>query len=363
VKFLGRNVWNSILGPGRLVWLSLNVMSCAFPGLAQTQPPSAADAPERGISVAPEQPLTGRVSGTVSDETGAVVIAARVRLTPAGQSASRETLSGDDGQFFFTDVVPGVFRITIAASGFAPSTFSGILFSGDDYVVPPHPLAPAALQTSIQVTASATEVATAQIRAQEKQRVLGVIPNFYVSYISDAVPLGSKQKFELAWKTMIDPITFALTAATAGAQQAQNDFSGYGQGAEGYAKRFGASYADNAAGTFIGGAILPSLLKQDPRYFYKGTGSTRSRLLYAITRSVICRGDNHRWQPNYSAILGSLASGGISNLYYPEKDRGAALVFENALVSTGEDAIVNVFQEFVIRKFTTHVPKVVPKHP
>jgi hypothetical protein len=213
------------------------------------------------------------------------------------------------------------------------------------------------------VKASGTEVAQAQIRAQEKQRVLSVIPNFYVSYIPDAVPLGSKQKFELAWKTMIDPVTFAVTAATAGAQLAQDDFNGYGQGAEGFAKRFGAAYADNATGTFIGGAILPSLLKQDPRYFYKGTGGTGSRLFYAITRAVICKGDNGRWQPNYSAILGSIASGGISNLYYPEKDRGAALVFENALVSTGETAVVNVFQEFVIRKFTTHVPKIDPAHP
>ena len=98
------------------------------------------------------------------------------------------------------------------------------------------------------------------------------------------------------------------------------------------AKRYGAGYADIVTGTFIGSAILPSLLKQDPRYFYKGTGSTRSRILYAIANSVICKGDNGRWQANYSSILGSLAAGGISNLYYPAQDRnGAGLTFENAL--------------------------------
>jgi hypothetical protein len=352
-----------MLGAGRLVWLSLGIVSGGLPNLLDAQEPPVVQAQENGVPSARQQPLTGRISGTVSDETGAVVVGARVILTSPDQSSPREALSGDDGRFFFTDVFPGVFRITITASGFAATTFSGILFSGDEYVVPAYPLAPAALQTEIQVTASPTEVAQAQLRAQEKQRVLGVIPNFYISYIPDAAPLGSKQKFELAWKTMIDPVTFAVTAATAGAQQAQNDFSEYGQGAAGYAKRFGAAYADNAAGTFIGGAILPSLLKQDPRYFYKGSGSTRSRLLYAITRSFICKGDNQRWQPNYSAILGSIASGGISTLYYPDKDRGAALVFENALVSTGETAVVNVFQEFVVRKFTTHVPKINPNHP
>ena len=108
-------------------------------------------------------------------------------------------------------------------------------------------------------------------------------------------------------------------AALAGIEQAQNHFSGYGQGAEGYGKRFGAGYADTVAGTFIGGAILPSLLKQDPRYFYKGTGSKPSRFRMRIANALICKGDNGRWQTNYSNILGSLAAGGISNLYYPSK--------------------------------------------
>lgn len=349
------------IGPWTLLWLSLYALSRGSP--AQPQQPSVVQAPEKETPAVPQSLFPGSISGTVIDETGAVIVGAHVTLTSADQSANREALSADDGQFFFANVVPGTFQITISASGFADRTFNGILFSGDVYTVPAHPLAPATLTTEIQVTASRIEVAEAQIKAQEKQRVLGVVPNFYVSYVPDAVPLSSKQKFQLAWKTMIDPVTFALTAATAGVQQSQNDFSGYGQGAQGYAKRFGASYADDATGTFIGGAILPSLLKQDPRYFYKGTGSMRARFLYAIARSVICKGDNQRWQINYSAILGGIASGGISNLYYPEKDRGAALVFENALIGTGETAVINLFQEFVIRQFTTHVPKHDPSHP
>jgi hypothetical protein len=188
--------------------------------------------------------------------------------------------------------------------------------------------------------------------------VLGVVPHFYVSYDHHAVPLNSRQKFELAWKSTVDPISFGLTGVIAGLQQAQNDFSGYGQGAQGYAKRFGASYADFVTGTYIGGAILPSLLKQDPRYFYKGSGSKRSRVLYALANSVICKGDNGHWQANYSSILGSLAAGGISNLYYPAENRdGLELTFENALIGIGESAAVNLLQEFVIRRLTPSASK------
>ncbi|MGA8409881.1 MAG: hypothetical protein WB680_22100, partial [Candidatus Acidiferrales bacterium] len=208
--------------------------------------------------------------------------------------------------------------------------------------------------TEVRVTPlSPVELAEAQLKEEEKQRVFGVLPNFYVTYVSDAAPLTSKQKFKLAWRSSIDPVTFAVTGAVAGLQQAQNDYSGYGQGAAGYGRRYGAAYGNAVAGTFIGGAILPSLLKQDPRYFYKGTGTTRSRVLYAIANAVICKGDNGRWQANYSAIIGSLAAGGISNLYYPAQNRdGAALTFENTLIGIGESAAVNIIQEFIVPRFT-----------
>jgi len=214
------------------------------------------------------------------------------------------------------------------------------------------------------VTVPRVEVAEDEIKVQEKQRVLGVVPNFYVTYIPDAAPLTSKQKFELAWKTTIDPMTFILTGAIAGVQQADNNFSGYGQGAQGYGKRYGAVYADTVTSTFIGGALLPSLFKQDPRYFYKGTGTVRSRALYAIANAVICKGDNKKWQPNYSGILGSLAAGGISNLYYPDSDKtGAALTFENTLIGIGTTAAANLLQEFVIKKLTPNAPKIVSTAP
>ena len=215
----------------------------------------------------------------------------------------------------------------------------------------------AVASTEVHVSLSPTQEAEAEIKDEEKQRVLGVLPNFYVTYNPAAVPLSSKQKFKLAWKATVDPVNFVVVAGAAGLEQAANAFGGYGQGAQGYAKRYGAAYADSVTSTFIGSAILPSLFKQDPRYFYKGTGSIRSRVLYAIANSVICKGDNGHWQANYSAILGGLASGGISNLYYPAADReGAELTMQNALIGIGSSAATNILQEFVIRKLTRHPP-------
>jgi Carboxypeptidase regulatory-like domain len=317
---------------------------------------------DRGTALGDQLP--GSVSGTVIDQSGAVIAGARVRIAGADPSLNQEVLSDGDGQFSFANLAPGPFQLTITSPGFATQTFSGILHSGETYVVPRNPLAVATNITEVQVGVSPEEVAEEQIKVEEKQRVLGVLPNFYVSYIPNAVRLNSKQKFELALKTVVDPFTFIFVGGVAGVQQAQNHFKEYGQGTQGYAKRFGAGYADTVTGTFIGSALLPSLLKQDPRYFYKGSGRTGARFLYAIANSVICKGDNRRWQPNYSSILGSLAAGGVSNLYYPANDRnGAELTFVNAAIGIGTTAVSNVFQEFVIRKLTPKVPKNNPAKP
>ena len=287
-----------------------------------------------------------------------------MELTREDRSTNQEALSGDDGQFSFGNVAPGPFQLTVAAEGFAAQTLSGNLHEGEIYNAPRIELILAAEKTEVRVEAPRVEVAEEQIKEEEKQRVFGIVPNFYVSYVPNAAPLTSKQKFELAWRTTLDPVTFILTGAIAGGQQAQNDFSEYGQGAQGYGKRFGATYADAVTNTFIGSAILPSLLKQDPRYFYKGSGSARSRILYAIANSFICKGDNGRWQANYSNILGTLAAGGISNLYYPAQGRSRAeLTFENAAIELGATAAANLLQEFVIRKLTPNVRNHEPAKP
>ncbi len=239
-----------------------------------------------------------------------------------------------------------------------------MLHSGESYEIKAIVLPIASTSSQVTVTASQEEVAEAQLKEEEHQRIFGILPNFYIVYAPSAPPLNPRQKFHLAWRSSIDPFAFLLTGAIAGVEQATGGFKGYGQGAEGYAKRYGANFADNIIGNMIGGAMLPSLLKQDPRYFVKGSGTARSRILYAIKSSVMCKGDNGRWQPNYSGVVGGLATGGISNLYYPASDRnGAAESFENALIGLGGGAIQNVFQEFFIRKLTPKVANYSPTKP
>jgi Carboxypeptidase regulatory-like domain len=363
----------SLLGSGAPVWLSLVALLCGFPAHAQSSQPAAIGT-EDGQSTAarnepsasaqlPDPAVPGNIHGTVVDPNGTAVAGARVKLTRSDQYPSQETQSGDDGQYSFANIPTGPYQLSIAAEGFATKTSSGVVHSGENIVVPQITLALTTEVTEVRVELSPVEVAQEQIRDEEKQRVLGFIPNFYVSYVPNAAPLNTRQKFELAWKSTVDPVTFGITGAIAGIQQANNQFDEYGQGAQGYGKRYGASYADLVTSTFIGGAILPSLLKQDPRYFYKGTGSKRSRAFYAIANSVICKGDNGRWQVNYSAIIGGLAAGGISNLYYPANDRGAGLVFENEAIGIAGTAAANLLQEFVIRKLSSHVPSNAPATP
>jgi hypothetical protein len=347
------------LSPLASVWLAC-ILSLSSSAFAQT--PSTDDrSPKTQIEASPKAPdapqpqYQDSLSGTVLDPSGNPVVGAKVKLSTQDQP-DRQTLSDDDGRFFFSNVPPGPYQLTISQDGFATLASLGVVRLGESNAVPPIKLALATEVTEVRVGVPTIELAQEQMHEEEQQRALGFIPNFYVTYNPHAVPLSPAQKFHLAWKTTIDPVSFGLNAATAGIEQATNEYGGYGQGASGYAKRYGAGYADLVIGTYIGSAILPSLLKQDPRYFYKGTGSKRSRLMYAIANSVICKGDNGHWQPNYSGIAGSVASGGISNLYYPSAERGASLVFENTLIGIGTTAAANVLQEFVIRKLTPNVP-------
>jgi hypothetical protein len=307
---------------------------------------------------------SGSITGNVVDQSGAFIPGALVKLTRKGQLSGAEVFSDDDGQFSFSNVAPGSFQLTITCAGLASQEFSATLEPGEAYVTPLIMLNVATQVTEVRVALTPVELADAEIKEQEKQRVFGLIPNFYVSYVPDAAPLTTKHKFELAWKSSTDPVTFLAVGAIAGLDQAGDRWGAYGQGVQGYAKRFGATYADVLAGTFIGSAILPSLLKQDPRYFYKGKGTKRSRIFYALANSVICKGDNRQWQPNYSSIAGNLAAGGISNLYYPAKDRnGLGTVVTTALIRLGETAVANIFQEFLVPKLTPNLPTRAPSQP
>ena len=336
-----------LLGP---LALSVILIAGAHPGAVAEQTPGPPP-PSSAANV------TGSLTGIVADRDGSTIAGAQVTLTfgrqPTPDSATVRTAG--DGRFTFSNLPPGPFRLSVDAEGFSPRQISGELQPSESRDLDSIALH-AGSSTDIQVSASKGEVAEAEIRQEEKQRVLGIIPNYFVVYESNPAPLAPRQKFELAWKTQIDPVSFALTGVIAGAEQATHTYA-WELGASGYAKRYAASYGTFLTGNFLSDAVFPTIFKQDPRYFYKGTGSVRSRMLYAIANAVICKGDNQHWQLNYSGILGGLAASGISNLYYPRADRnGAALTFEGAAIGTGFVAFGNLMQEFVIRKLTPHTP-------
>jgi hypothetical protein len=210
--------------------------------------------------------------------------------------------------------------------------------------------------TTVRVVATPTQVAEAQVQQQAEQRIVGFLPNYYTSYIWNAAPMTPKLKFKLALKTTTDPVTFLVAAGVAGVEQAHNTFPGYGGGWEGYGKRYGATYADTVAGRMLGSAIFPVILHQDPRYFYRGSGSIRSRIFYALISTVVCRGDNGQLEPDYSHVLGSFAAAGLSNIYRAPGDRSASLTFRNGLIVIGGSAVANLLREFLSRKLTSNVP-------
>jgi hypothetical protein len=314
--------------------------------------PSASDGSEQKTQdQVTEAAKPGSVIGTVLDQSGAVSVGTVIRLTPEDKSAYREVISGDNGQFSFSDVPPGHFRLSVSSTGFGNEVYSGDLAPGQSFLVPPIVLSVATVVTQVKVTVDPVEVATEEIREQEHQRILSFIPNFYVSYRPDAAPLTTKLKYQLAWKSSTDVVTIAGVAFLAGLQQAGDEYSEFGQGAQGYAKRFGAAYGDAFASTFLSGAVFPSLFKQDPRYFYRGTGGTKNRILYAISNSVWCKGDNGRWQVNYSNIAGAVSGAALASTYYPSTNQGREIL-QDSLIRLGESSLAGVVQEFVLRKLT-----------
>jgi hypothetical protein len=300
---------------------------------------------------------TGHITGTVSDVNNDVLSGATVVLKGPGTKDSRTTVSDDNGLFEFDQLAPGTYRVTITGKEFADWTSPDIILNPGQYLI----LTGTKLQiakaiTTVSVAESQVEIATEEVKIEEKQRVFGIIPNFYVVYDQNPAPLTTKLKFHLALKTSTDAFTVLGVGVLAAINQAGNT-PDYPQGWKGYGERFGAATADGFSDIMIGGAILPSLLHQDPRYYYQGTGTTKSRALHALASPFVCKGDNGRLQPNYSSMGGDLGSAALSSTYYPASNRGAGLVFQNFFLSTGERMVSSLVQEFVLHKLTPKTQK------
>jgi len=195
-----------------------------------------------------------------------------------------------------------------------------------------------------------------EVREQEHQRVAGIVPSFNVTYHADAVALSPSEKFRLQFRASVDPYTFAIAAIVAGLGEANDEDSGFGWGPGGYGKRVAAAYGDNVIGNTLGNALLPSILHQDPRYYRLGHGAVAHRFLYAFATTFICKHDNtHKWEPNYSNVLGNMIAGEISQYYTPGGDPGkVGSVIETGLTVTFEGSFGGELQEFwpdISRKF------------
>jgi Carboxypeptidase regulatory-like domain len=313
---------------------------------AQEQPTLAPDAP---------RPQRGIIVGTVVDVNNDAVPGASVVLQGPALSPSRTILSNQNGFFQFTDVDPGTYQVTVSADGFANWDSPAIILKPGQYaILTGSRLHIAAALTTVTVASPAAyrkEIAAEQLKVEEQQRIFGFVPNFLVEYDGSAAPLTAKMKFHLAAKVAFDPVTLVGVGVFAAANQAGST-PNYREGMIGYAERYGAFYANGFSDIMIGGAILPSLLHQDPRYFYQGTGTDKSRAFHALTSPFVCRGDNGRWQPNYSTIGGDLAAAALTNAYYPASNRGVGLFLSNFFINTGQRAAANLAQEFILRRLT-----------
>ncbi len=299
------------------------------------------------------KPKSGIIIGTAIDANGDPVPNATVELKSLESGDRRTMTTPENGSFELHDVQPGVpYEITISAPDFADWKSSSMtLTPGEFKIVTGIPLQIRTELTQVDVSYDPVQVATEQLKAEEHQRVLGFVPNFYVSYEKNPAPLTTKMKFQLALKVSTDPVTAAGVLGMAGIRQAA-DSIGYGQGWDAFGKRLGATAADDFSNIMIGGAILPSLLHQDPRYFYQGTGTTGSRFRHAMFSPFVTRSDSGRRVPNYSSVGGDLAAAGLTNLYFPRSDRGAGLVFGNFAIGTAERIGAALAQEFILGKFT-----------
>jgi hypothetical protein len=202
------------------------------------------------------------VSGTVLDSSGGTISAAVVTLTASSGAARPSVTTGPEGTFSFDALPSGSYVIIVKAPGFLEYRSPMFTVSAQKAVsLPPIVLTIASVTTSVVV--QPTEVIAAQqITAQERQRVLGIIPDFYTSYVWNAAPLTTQQKFSLTTRAAFDPVALLGTTVGAGIQQARNAFPEYGPGAEGYLKRCGALFATSRTSEFLSRAVFPSLFHQ-----------------------------------------------------------------------------------------------------
>jgi len=320
------------------------------------QPTLEQQAVRAGSPIAPGHELPVRIKGVVSDMQGGLVPGAHIIIARTDPPVTQETTADSAGFFSISNLPAGTYSVTISSPGLQIYVLHDLhLKPGETYSLPEVSLPIARTSADVTVTLTTEELAEEELHNELKQRVLGVLPNFYTSYQWDAAPLSTRQKFKLTTRALTDPVFLGTTAITAGIQQARNDIPEYGGGAGGYWTRYAAAYGDAVIGRYVGSAILASVFHQDPRYFVMTNGRWERRAFHAIASTVIQRGDNYHWQPAYSHLFGSAVSGLITSTYHPNSNPGKA-VLNTTILDLGNKAANNLIREFVLRHLAKNIP-------
>lgn len=305
-------------------------------------------------AVAAQAPnATASISGTVFDPHGSVIQGASVSLKNSAGDKLPSVLTGANGEFTFSSLAAEPYRLTVAAPGFGAYNSEAIPLSPGQILTVGNVVLPVTASESVRVSGDPVELAEEQVKIATGQRVLGIIPDFYTSYDWNAPPMRAKQKFKLEMRYMFDPIVFVSVAANAGVEMYNSNWDSFGNGGSGFAKRFGAIYADRTTSRLLATAVLPSIFHEDPRYFYKGTGSVPSRAWYAITSAVIARSDKGKRMPSYSRIFAGFGSAAIASTYYPTAATSAGQIVADGFINIGDHAASNLIREFILKKIST----------
>lgn len=294
------------------------------------------------------------IQGKVTDPSGAPVFGAVVTLEGTDGNP-HVTVTDVEGAFKISSLAPGSYSVKISGSGFSEWSLPDVPASeASDSKLLMAVLQVAPEVTTVTVAPSQEEVATIQLNQEVKQRLLGVLPNYFVTYESHPAPLTPSQKLHLSLKTLLDPTTFAAAGITASIQQEMNSYWQWHQGAEGFAKRYAAAYGTAAQQLLITSVLADSVLHQDPRYFYSGQGTRGQRALYAIKSAFRAKGDNGKWQPPYAGVAGLVASAEIANTYYPGSRTQYTLLGRNLMFHFGGLIALNLGEEFFFKHVTSH---------
>jgi hypothetical protein len=188
-----------------------------------------------------------------------------------------------------------------------------------------------------------------QKEAEQKKndRMFYVMPNYLtVANQAHVPPISWKEKFVITAKGSFDPYEFAIVGVLSGIRQAENAYPGFGQGWAGYGKRYGAAFADQVDGNIMVGAVFPTILKTDPRYFQMGKGRFMRRFGYALSRILITRRDSGGSMFNFPEFVGNATAITISTVYYPASDRSFTSGLNSWGVQMAVDAFGNELKEF-----------------